>query len=145
MTGLLLSPTVLADLARWAQAGYSLETCGLLVGFTQGDLTHVRSAVQVRNLAPRAIDHYDLDPGAHVVAEREARAQGLAIVGIWHSHPDQPAVPSASDRATAWEGWSYLILSVGTGGLEGTRSWRLRAGVFEEETIAGESASVEYR
>ena len=35
----------------------------------------------------------------------------------------------------AWEGWSYLILSVTPEGVAGTRSWRLREGAFVEEVI----------
>ena len=32
-------------------------------------------------------------------ADQLARAEGLEIIGIWHSHPDHPARPSETDRA----------------------------------------------
>lgn len=136
---LLLSSEAHADLVRWAQAGYPQETCGLLIGWVENGSIHVRRALQARNLAARAGVRFDLDPGDHVAAEREAHAHGLAIVGVWHSHPDHPAVPSESDRASAWERWSYLILSVNSGGLDGLRAWRLAQGVFREEEVTGEA------
>jgi proteasome lid subunit RPN8/RPN11 len=47
------------------------------------------------------------------------------VLGVWHTHPDHPATPSETDRAAAWSGWSYLILSVVRGELAELRSWRL--------------------
>jgi len=140
---LSLPAQVRADLSRWIRAGYPHETCGLLAGRERNGLKLVRRAVQVRNLAvERAGDRYELDPGEHLAADREARADGLSILGVWHSHPDHPAVPSETDRAAAWERWSYLILSVGKRGLENLRSWCLSEGVFLEEGIANMSKAV---
>ncbi|MGH8508908.1 MAG: Mov34/MPN/PAD-1 family protein, partial [Gammaproteobacteria bacterium] len=68
-------------------------------------------------------------------ADRDARARGLEIVGVWHSHPDHPAEPSETDRAAAWEGWSYLIVSVARDGINAIRSWRRDAGQFYEEDV----------
>jgi proteasome lid subunit RPN8/RPN11 len=59
----------------------------------------------------------------------------LEVVGVWHSHPDHPARPSETDRNGAWEGWSYLILSVTAEGVPDLRSWRLRGEHFEEEDV----------
>jgi proteasome lid subunit RPN8/RPN11 len=59
----------------------------------------------------------------------------LEIIGIWHSHPDHPARPSETDRAAAWEGWSYLIASVTKHGVADLRSWRLQGKDFVEENI----------
>lgn len=142
---LLIPAEVRFALERWVGTAYPHEACGLLVGQERSGLTHVRRALQARNLVVgRARDRYELDPGDHLAADREARAQGLEIVGVWHSHPDQPALPSEADRAAAWEGWSYLILSVAAGGLEHLRSWRLRAGVFQEEAVAS-TAGLQHR
>ena len=135
---LLLPAGVRADLERWVRAGYPHETCGLLVGRERLGVMRVQRALEARNLAMDLGQSFELDPGTHLVADREARSQGLAIVGVWHSHPDRPPVPSEADRAAAWKKWSYLILSIGvlpsgSVGLGGVRSWRLVRGVFEEE------------
>jgi proteasome lid subunit RPN8/RPN11 len=83
----------------------------------------------------RPRDRYQLDARDLLAADRSAETYGLEIVGIWHTHPDHPAHPSETDRAQAWRGWSYLILSVERDRVTELRSWRLTNGVFQEETI----------
>jgi len=139
----LLPSPVRADLVRWARDGYPNEACGLVVGLQEHGCTRVRRAVQARNLVvERARDRFELDPGDQLAADRAAQGEGLAVVGVWHSHPDHPAVPSETDRAAAWESWSYLILSVGAEGVGALRSWRLSAGAFQEEEVSTMSHAV---
>lgn len=118
-------------------AGYPYETCGVLVGTTHGARVLVARQVQARNRnAERANDRYDLDPDDFRAADEAALADGLEIVGIWHSHPDHPARPSETDRLAAWPGWSYVIASVGEDGVTDIRSWRLDDDQqFHEETL----------
>ena len=136
MTMLLMPQTVSERLNALAQQGYPHETCGLLLGVRRGDERVVSQVHRARNLnVERAQDRYELDPEDFLAADREARAAGLDIVGIWHSHPDHPARPSATDRDGAWPEWSYIIVSVSREGVEEVRSWRLNRGDFEEEAI----------
>ena len=131
-----LPQTLGESLNAFVRQGYPRETCGLLLGVRLGDehvVSRVRRAHNVN--IERAEDRYELDPDDFLAADREARAAGLDIVGIWHSHPDHPARPSATDRDGAWPGWSYLIISVGREGVGEIRSWRLNGGDFEEEEI----------
>jgi proteasome lid subunit RPN8/RPN11 len=123
-------------LSGMALGGYPEETCGLLIGRRTGPDTLVEDLVQASNLdRERPGDRYRLDPDAFAAADRWARERRLEIVGIWHSHPDHPAVPSPTDRARAWVGWSYLIAAVGAGGVTEVRSWRLHGDRFAEEVI----------
>lgn len=123
-------------LEAMVHAGYPHETCGLLIGRQTEGVVEVVDLVQARNLnQERAQDRYELDPEDFVVADQAAREQGLEIVGIWHSHPDHPAKPSETDRERAWEGWSYLIASVNSKGMDDLRAWRLHLGEFLEESI----------
>jgi len=116
--------------------GYPEETCGLLLGRQAVGLVRVRELLQARNLnRERAGDRFLLDPQGFIRGDALARRLGLEIVGIWHSHPDHPARPSATDLAAAWAGWSYMIASVSRGGMEELRSWRLSGGAFCEEVI----------
>ncbi len=123
---------------RWVLDAYPHEACGLLIGTrrpSDGGSDAV-DASRGRNLnQERPGDRYELDPAQHLAVEEKARASGLEVVGVWHSHPDHPAAPSETDRRAAWEGWSYLILSVAPEGVAGIRSWRLREGAFVEEVI----------
>jgi len=72
-------------------------------------------------------------------AEKTARAQGLEVIGWYHSHPDHPARPSDYDRDHAWPWYSYVIVSVDTGVPQDMTSWRLeddRSGFLEEKIAA---------
>lgn len=137
---LVLSEALREELAARIAAGYPHETCGLLIGRASGvgaDVeARVERVVEARNLnTERARDRFVLDPGDWVRADDAARADGLDIVGIWHSHPDHPPEPSETDRLAAHEGYSYLIVNVTRDGAGAMRSWRLAAQRFHEETL----------
>jgi proteasome lid subunit RPN8/RPN11 len=136
MTILHIPKAVRALIETATETGYPNETCGLLIGRTREGIVGVTEAIQARNLNhERPRDRYDLDPKAMLAADRAARAKGLEIVGVWHSHPGHPAEPSETDRAEAWEEWSYMILSVDRECVKDIRSWRLDGGQFKEEEI----------
>lgn len=126
-----------AWLEQRVRAGYPNEACGVLIGRQHEAEAEVRGVMSARNLnTERASDRFELDPSDFLKADQAARAAGMELLGIWHSHPDHPAQPSETDREFAWEGWSYLILSVSRDGVRETQSWRLENGVFEEEKVA---------
>jgi proteasome lid subunit RPN8/RPN11 len=136
---ILLSADLRTLLETWVCEAYPEESCGLLIGEKEGgEISALRllRVVRVENLnKERAGDRYELDPAAHRKADEEARADGMEVVGIWHSHPDHPAQPSETDRQAAWEGWSYMILSVTGEGVSDVRSWRLDGDAFIEEVV----------
>lgn len=134
---LLMPETLHEELRELASAGYPFETCGLLLGRRSGNQCEVVRVTRARNLNyERAADRYELDPDDFLAADVEARAAGLDIVGVWHSHPEHPARPSETDRAAAWPEWYYVILSVNRNGVQEIRSWRLNGAQFKEEGIA---------
>ncbi len=121
------------ELAQLAELSYPYEACGLLLGQAVGELVAVERVLHARNLDfGRLRNHYLLDPDDFLAADRVARAAGLEIVGIWHTHPDAPPRPSATDLETAWEGYSYLIVGVAALGTTELRAWRLEDGRFVE-------------
>lgn len=135
-TELELSSSLEQKLEAWAIEGFPYEVCGVLVGRIDSSRVLVQRVVQARNLnEERAEDRYQLAPDDFLAADAVARADGLEIVGIWHTHPSAPPKPSLTDLEAAWEGYSYLILSVVEGALAGSRSWRLEGGRFLEEPI----------
>lgn len=128
-------------LATLATEGYPNEVCGLLVGRQDGDRRVVERIRPAGNLTTdRRRDRYELNPDDYLAADRAAREDGLDIVGIWHTHPDHPAEPSRTDREAAWEGFTYLILSVRRGKVTEARCWRLEDGEFREETRVTEAS-----
>jgi proteasome lid subunit RPN8/RPN11 len=69
-------------------------------------------------------------------AERRALATGLQLIGVYHSHPSHPAVPSIHDLRVALPTFSYVIVSVYGDGLAAIRSWQLNENqIFSEEPI----------
>ncbi len=138
MATLQLSSGLKARIESWVREGYPCETCGLLIGRQANGTVAVADVMASRNLnRDRARDRFELDPEIFLAADQKARAAGLEVVGVWHSHPDHPARPSETDRSLAWPGWSYLILSVSGDGVHDFRSWRLADDRFlEEEVIA---------
>jgi proteasome lid subunit RPN8/RPN11 len=81
-------------------------------------------------------------------AERFAREKKLDVVGYYHSHPDDKAVPSQFDLDHALPVWSYIIVSVEKGMAVGVRSWEMEndRSKFNEEEIFKEILSAdEYR
>ena len=133
---LVIPKEVRGQLVQWAAAGHPHEVCGLLVGRSTAGRSEVVQAAQARNIEPeRQRDRYRLAPDDWVAIDNRARAEGVEIIGVWHTHPDHPAKPSQTDLEAAWEGYAYLILSVTTEGVAELRSWRLAEGMFEEQPI----------
>lgn len=115
-------PPATQRLRTLAAAAYPNEACGLLIGSVDGGASvRIVEVTSARNMwTERARDRYDLDPADLLRADRDARARGLDVVGVWHSHPDHPARPSAFDTERAWTDYAYLIVSSrrdGTGDL----------------------------
>jgi len=136
-SGVLRLPADVAeDLRRWAAQAWPAEACGLLVGRSSAGATEVARATLARNLrAGEQGDRYEVDPADHLAAWKSSEAEGLAVIGAWHSHPDHEPVPSATDRAEACERLSYLIAAVHAGRAGELRAWRLVDGVFQEEVV----------
>lgn len=85
------------------------EACGLLLGIQRGEEVEVKALAPGRNLATDRRAHFELDPLDVIAAEDGARAMGIAIVGVWHSHPRGPLAPSAQDHSSACATWLTVI------------------------------------
>ena len=117
---------------------YPNECCGFLVGKADGDavtVTRTVPAANTREDSPR--NRFEIDPGELVKTDRAARADGLGVIGFYHSHPDAPAEPSNFDREHAWPGYCYVIVSVRAGQPQEMRNWLLRDDrtSFDEDAI----------
>ena len=108
------------------------ECCGLLVGKVDAVVRSVRA----RNLDAKAT-RYLIDPEDHFAAIRGARAQGLEVVGAYHSHPSTTAVPSPTDIAEANSGSDFLYVIVSLVD-EDVRAYRIDAGVCQPLALSSE-------
>jgi proteasome lid subunit RPN8/RPN11 len=115
MTQLFIPPAILAAIREQAQCAYPREACGFLLGVFRGGGGHVRQAMHSPNAAAaeKQMQAYTIDPRYWMRAEKQAAAEGLEIIGIYHSHPDQTATISQTDIAALWPNLIYLIVSSG--------------------------------
>jgi len=105
---------------------YPEEGCGVLVGSERHGARAIGRAVACDNASPAVrARRYTIAPEAFLSADRAARADGLEVLGFYHSHPDQPAAPSRVDVEEAWPYYSYLIVSVAAGRVSGVSAFRL--------------------
>ena len=119
-----------------AARGYPHETCGLLVGLRNEGGTRVVRVTSAHNVTTREpARHFVVDPADYIVADEQARRDGLDIVGVWHSHPDHPARPSPRDLEAAWPEFSYLIARVERDGVTELRAWHLDLDDFVEQLL----------
>ncbi len=122
-----------------AERSYPYECCGILLG-SVGDRT-VTLTVSCDNTSPGAPERrYSIDPRQVIAAMKLARTRGENIIGFYHSHPDHPAQPSATDLAEAhWMDCSYVIIGVQQGRATDTNAFVLRGSEddkrFEPEEI----------
>ncbi|GAA0591314.1 M67 family metallopeptidase [Caenispirillum bisanense] len=113
-----------------AAAAYPHEGCGLLAGVEEeeeeGVAGRVTRVVAAANVAPRAHDRFEIDPRAHLDLMKALRGTAERLLGHWHSHPDHPPTPSATDLAQAWEpGLVWIICAVTAAGPGDLAAWRL--------------------
>jgi proteasome lid subunit RPN8/RPN11 len=143
----ILIPCKLSDsINRIAEQSYPEESAGFLLGNQQGSSRFVLQLLPLQNksAAETRKNRYLIDAEQMIKAELEAEQSGFDLIGVFHSHPDHPAVPSEFDRQWALPWFSYLITSVRSGNCDHSRSWRLRDDrlSFEEEQIIIEDNSV---
>ncbi|HHL40163.1 MAG TPA: M67 family peptidase [Deltaproteobacteria bacterium] len=127
------------ELTAHARTAYPRECCGVLVG-TASEVKVVERVVRTENRnTERAGDRYEISPADLNRIDKEARAEGLDVLGFYHSHPDHADRPSRFDRERGQPWYSYLIVSVRGGRVESARSW-----CFEEpdEPFAEEALEI---
>ena len=130
----------LTEMREHAQRDYPFECCGLMLGrFAEGrkvvaqtyPISNAREEEAKRN-------RFLIRPEELMRGEKYARENGFDVVGFYHSHPDDRAVPSQYDLEHAWPTYSYIVVSVEKGQAVDLRSWEMESdrSRFNEEEIA---------
>ena len=120
-----------------AEKAFPDECCGFVFGEETGTERLILD-IQVVDNAKQGDKRrrFEITASDYMKAERYADERNLQLLGVYHSHPNHPAIPSEHDRVAAQPFFSYLILSVMDGHFEVIRSWRLNdEHQFEEENI----------
>ena len=113
------------------------ECCGFLFGVEKRDERLVTDVLIVNNATEGDKKRrFEISPKDYMKAEQYAEKNNLQLLGIYHSHPNHPAVPSEHDRVAAQPWFSYIIISVINKDVDAIRSWRLNENnQFEEEKL----------
>jgi proteasome lid subunit RPN8/RPN11 len=92
--------------------GLPNESCGLLGGTVEGNVKTVSKVYLLTN-TDASNEHFSMDPKEQFAALKDARSNGLSIIGNFHSHPESPSRPSEEDKRLAYDSTiEYLILSL---------------------------------
>jgi proteasome lid subunit RPN8/RPN11 len=123
---------------------YPYECCGLLIGrFLEDGSKEVIETYFISNAREEEAkrNRFLITPEELLGGERAARNKGLDVIGFYHSHPDEPAVPSGYDLDHAWPVYSYIVISVQQGSAKDLRSWEMesdRSRFNPEEIVKGQ-------
>lgn len=119
--------TVFQDMITHAREESPLECCGLLIGAT-GIITESRRMANVlRSPTCYAMDSRDL-----FAFFKEIRTLGMEHAGIYHSHPQSEAYPSAIDlQESYYPNCCYFIISLQKAVSPVVRAFNLQAGTVE--------------
>lgn len=113
-------------LREQAEAAYPFEGCGLLLG-PYGSERIAHKVVTLKNkLREEGRGRFDFtfDPKEFMEAQMAAERENLDIVGIYHTHPDHPPRPSATDASQPMlAGWVNIIASVHGGKYKDAKAW----------------------
>jgi proteasome lid subunit RPN8/RPN11 len=117
------------------EEAYPDEGAGFLIG-DEGEVKEILALSNAREDEARH-NRFLITPEDYLKAELKADSLGLSLIGVFHSHPDCPNVPSEYDREWAQPFFSYIITRVDNGKVNNHRSWRLVEDrtKYEEEEI----------
>ena len=167
MKALIFDKTEWEKLKAVCERGYPKEVCGLLFGKPGGngnaednkvvkiealenvlDGKHSLRLEELMKVGAVSINaeragkggyfEFLIDPREHYEKTAKASAEGLDQIGVFHSHPDHPAVPSPTDASQPYlAGWSNIIVAVHRGKFNEARSWTREKedSSFQEEKI----------
>ncbi|MBO0350897.1 M67 family metallopeptidase [Phormidium pseudopriestleyi FRX01] len=135
---LTVTATHEATIRTHAERTYPEECCGLLLGEISPtgktvvevwETENVWSPETARELSDSDTltkeRRYVIHPKELLRAQKQGRDRQLRIVGIYHSHPNYPAIPSECDREYAWSEYSYIIVAVEQGQATQLTNWTL--------------------
>ncbi len=140
-----VSDEQLAEMRAHGERDYPYECCGLMLGRFANELKQVLETYAISNAREEEAkrNRFLIQPEELMRGEKYARERGLDVIGFYHSHPDDVAVPSQYDLEHAWPTYSYIVMSVEKTRAVDLRSWEMESdrSRFNEEQILAPSPS----
>jgi len=133
---LAVSNDLIEQINKHVEEAYPEEGAGFLIG-VEGEVKEILALPNAREDEARH-NRFLITPEEYLKAELTADKLGLSLIGVFHSHPDCPNIPSEYDREWAQPFFSYIITRVDEGKAVSHRSWRLieDRSKYEEEEIS---------
>lgn len=108
MSVLRIPSGIVDAMVRQAVKERPVEACGILAGKAET----VEDAFAMTNV-DHSSEHFMMDPKEQFAVAKEIRGRGLAMLAVYHSHPQSPARPSQEDiRLALTPGIAYVIVSL---------------------------------
>ena len=129
---LYLKKQHLAEMIAHAREEAPLEACGVLAGKED----RVAKLYRASN-ADRSPVSYRLEPEEQYRIFMDIEEKGWDILGIYHSHPTSPAVPSGIDLKQAYYPEAvYFVVSLADPVQPQVKAFRIIEGKITEEEIS---------
>jgi proteasome lid subunit RPN8/RPN11 len=140
---ILVNQEHLAQMRAHGERDYPFECCGLMLGHFEDGRKQVVETYTISNAREEAAkgNRFLIRPEELMRGEKYAREKALEVVGFYHSHPDEVAVPSQYDLEHAWPTYSYIVVAVEQGRAVDLRSWEMESdrSRFNKEEIVSEA------
>ena len=122
----------LQEIVNHCRREYPYEACGILAG-RKG---MVEKVYPLKNVSKTPQTCYFVKPEEQWKVFQEMRKLNLEFVGVYHSHINASASPSARDIKLAfYPEASYLIISLTGGEVAEIKSFKIRGKKFSEERL----------
>ena len=132
-----INQDVLETISQHGEATFPNECCGFLYGDESNgrQITHCEPIANSKDGDQRR--RFEISPMDYMKAERFAFENNTRLLGIYHSHPNHPAIASEHDLAKAMPFFSYVIVSIMEGKYAAIKSWKLydERREFHEEDV----------
>ncbi|HTQ66242.1 MAG TPA: M67 family metallopeptidase [Puia sp.] len=135
---IFIEPRVRRLMVEDAVKTFPDECCGFMFGVEDEDGNRIiTEMLVVDNSKPGdKTRRFEISPLDYLKAEQYAEDKNWILLGIYHSHPKHPAIPSEHDRKAAQPYFSYTIISVMDKDTIAIKSWRLNEEEqFDEEKL----------
>ncbi|MDD5108623.1 MAG: M67 family metallopeptidase [Candidatus Omnitrophica bacterium] len=121
---------VIREIIDHAKKESPLEACGYL-GAKDGIIIKKFTLTNI----DKSSEHFSFDPKEQFIAVKDARAQGLDLCAVYHSHPSSLARPSQEDIKLAYDpAMNYFIVSL-LGVKEDVRVFSIKNGEVNEISL----------
>ncbi|UTW56468.1 Mov34/MPN/PAD-1 family protein [Kordiimonas sp. SCSIO 12610] len=130
----------LTELENSALTAFPEEACALLLGTWVGENAQITQVCLSDNMSEDdKTTSFEIDPSLYIRLQKQARAGGAEVIGVWHSHPNGMPAPSKTDHMRSIEkNWVWLITSVNGGKAQtkGYLSGSDTPNIFQEISIS---------